>query len=153
VDLPVFAIDRISVVVDRDEIVVGADFLELAEGLHEERAFPQSDVVHGGGVCLDVSHREPHFSGEIVRLHVVEPPRLARRVNVVAQVGGFARQLVRGDDQLLVRAGNHTAGQHAYDGVKNCRRHRGPYQFSARDSCGNPGCSDERRDRGDIQSW
>jgi len=109
--LPILAIDGVAVVVDGDEIVVGADLLELLQGLHEEVALPQPHVVHRRGVALYIRHRELDFTREILALDFVETPRPAGRIDVNAQVRGFANELVRRDDESLVERRNDTARQ------------------------------------------
>jgi hypothetical protein len=53
-DLPVLAVDQVPVDVDRREVVVGADFLDLAEGVEQRLSIPEPDVADGRRVLLDV---------------------------------------------------------------------------------------------------
>ena len=45
--LAVLPVDPVAVVVHRDEIVVGADLLQLAEGLQQRVPIPQPHVLDG----------------------------------------------------------------------------------------------------------
>ena len=45
--LAVLPVDHVAVVVHGDEVVVGADLLQLPEGLQQRIAIPQPDVVDG----------------------------------------------------------------------------------------------------------
>ncbi len=57
-DLAVLAVDQIAVVVDRVEIVVRADFLDLAERVEQRQIVPQRHVVERGRVARDVRRRQ-----------------------------------------------------------------------------------------------
>ena len=100
-DLAVLPVDPVAVVVHRDEVVVGADLLELPEGLEQRLPVPQPHVLDGGRVGPDVGQGEAGLAGQLADLHAVEPPRLAGGGDVVPEVGRLAGQLGRRHHELL----------------------------------------------------
>ena len=147
VHLPVIAVDHVAVVIDRDKIIVCPDLLELAERLIEEITLPEPDVVHGGSVGGDIRHGQFHFTGEILRFDLVEPPRLSRRGDVVAKVRGLTLQLIGRNDQLLVGGGNNSANHQAHDDINDGRRDSGPDEFVTHNAGDNPDRGHERDHR------
>src|SRR2546430_13074283 len=85
----------------RDEVVVGADLLQLPERLEERVAVPQSDVVDGRPVGPDVPLGEPGLAGEVARDDAVQPPGPPRRRYVIGELRRLLHQLVRRHDQSL----------------------------------------------------
>jgi len=53
-DLPVFSINRVTVVVDIGEFVVRSDLLKLTESLQEGRVVPEPDIPDGRIILLDL---------------------------------------------------------------------------------------------------
>ena len=78
-DLPVLAVDDVAIVVDPGEVVVGADLLDLPEGIEQRLVVPERHVLDRGGVAFEVRPREPGVARELPLFHLVEPERLARR--------------------------------------------------------------------------
>ena len=102
-DLAVLTVDDVAVVVDRDEVVVGPDLLDLAEGVEERLVVPQADVSDRVRVPLDVVPRQQRVAGELPVLHRVERIRLPGRGDVPRDEGGLFDLLVGGHDELLQR--------------------------------------------------
>ena len=100
--LPVLAVDLVAIVVDRHEVVVGADLLDLAERLEQRLVIPQPHVVERFAVGLDVGARQRRLAGQLALLDAIERERRARRLDVVLDVRRFA--------DLLVRASPRSAG-------------------------------------------
>jgi hypothetical protein len=87
-DLAVLAIDPVPIVVDRYEVVVRADLLQLPKGAQQRRAIPQAHVLDGGRVGAQRGERERRDPLEVARLYAVDPPRASRGGDVALQVGG-----------------------------------------------------------------
>ena len=100
-DLAVPAVDLVAVVVHRDEVVVGADLLELPEGLEQRLPVPEPDVLDGRRVGLDVGQGEIGLALELPGLHAVDPPRLAGRGDVVDEIRRLPGQLGGRHHELL----------------------------------------------------
>ena len=98
-DLPVLPVDPVAVVVHRDEVVVGADLLQLAEGQQQRVPVPEPHVLDGRRVGPDVRQREVGLAAELAGLHAVQPPGLAGGEDVVPEVGRLAGQLGRRDEE------------------------------------------------------
>ena len=124
-DLPVLAVDEVAVVVDRGEVVVGADFLELSERVEQGLVVPEPHVVDGVPVVLDVGQRKGGVARHLPLLDVVEPERLPRGRDVVGQVGGFPLLFVRGDDEALQGDGTEVPA-HRDQRVEPDGGHQGP---------------------------
>ncbi len=111
--LPVLAVDLIAVVVDRDEIVVGADLLDLPERLEQRLVVPEAHVVERAAVGLDVLARQRGFAAQLALFDAVERERVARRRDVVFHERCLAHLLVRGHREALQQARvAFTAEQH-----------------------------------------
>ena len=95
------AVDRVAIVVDRREVVIGAQLLDLAEGLEQRLVIPQAHVLDRVGVAVDVFARQLRVTGEIARPHGGEIERLPCGGDVVRHVRRFGRLLVRRDDKAL----------------------------------------------------
>ena len=96
-----FAVDRVAVVVDRREVVVRAQLLNLAERLEQRLVIPEPHVLDGVGVAVDVLARQLGIAGEIARPHRGEIEGLPCRRDVVRHVRRFGRLFVRRDDEAL----------------------------------------------------
>ena len=97
------AADAIAVVVDRDEIVVRADRLDLPERLQQRLAIPEPHVVDRGAVGGDRRRRELGRRAELAQLHAGDPPRVARRLMCWAICGVSRDELVGLHDEPLIR--------------------------------------------------
>ena len=89
-DLAGGAVDVVAVDVDVGEIVVGADFLDLAEGVLEGAPIPEADVLEGGLVVGGVGGFDGGFGGEFLLVEAVETEGLAGGLDVAGDVRGFA---------------------------------------------------------------
>ena len=98
-DLPVLPVDPVPVVVHGDEIVVGADLLQLPEGQQQRVPVPEPHVLDGRRVGPDVGQREIGLAVQLAGLHAVEPPRLPGGDDVIPEVGRLAGQLGRRHDE------------------------------------------------------
>ena len=63
--LPQLAIDRVAIVVDRLEVVVRAQLLDLAERFEQRLMIPQPHVLDRVGVAIDVLARQLGVAGEL----------------------------------------------------------------------------------------
>ena len=108
-DLAVLPVDPVAVVVHRDEVVVGADLLQLAEGLQQRLAIPEPHVLDGRRVGPDVRQGEVGLAGELAGLDAVQSPGLPGRRDVVAEIGSLPGQLGGRHQKLLHEARNQTA--------------------------------------------
>ena len=96
-DLPILAVDHVAVVVDRDEVVVRADFLDLPERVEQRLVVPERHVVERGGVSRDVGARQRRIARELALFDVVEAEGRTRRRDGVRDERRFAHLLVRRD--------------------------------------------------------
>ena len=99
--LAVLPVDHVAVVVHRNEVVVGADFLELPEGLQQRLPVPEPHVLDGRRVGADVGQGEIGFAVQIAGVDAVEPPRVPGGCDVIDEVRGFPGELGGGHDKLL----------------------------------------------------
>ena len=126
--LAVSSVDGVPVVVNRDEIVVGADFLELTEG-HEQRvAVPEAHVLDGRAVRPDAREREPGLAPELSHLHAVEAPGLPRGDDVVLEVRRLPGELGRRDENVLHRERDETPPDDTHHRVRRDCPERVPPQ-------------------------
>ena len=100
-DLAVLAVDHVTIVVDRHEIVVRADLLDLPERIEQRLIVPQRHVVERGGVALDVCGRQGGFARNLALDNLVERKTDARGVDGMRDEGHLAHLLVRRDYQAL----------------------------------------------------
>ena len=59
---------------------------------------PQAHVLQRRGVAIDVGARQPGFAGDLPLFDAVERKCPARGLDVVLNIRGFPRLLVRTDD-------------------------------------------------------
>ena len=107
--LPVLPVDHVAIVVDRDEVVVGPDFLELAERLQQRLVVPQPHVVDSLAIGRDALTRQLRVARQLPLDHIVHAERLPRRSDVVDDERLLLDLFVRRDDEPLQEAGIHTA--------------------------------------------
>ena len=106
-DLADLSVDLVAVEVDVGEVVVGTDFLNLAEGVLEGVPIPEADVLEGDLVVSGIGGFEGGLRRELVLHQAIEPVGLARGLNVESDVGLFAHQLVGFHDEAAhVPGGN-----------------------------------------------
>ena len=122
--LPQLAVDRVAIVVDRREVVVGAQLLDLAEGLEQRLVIPEAHVLDGVGVAVDVFARQRRVAGEIARPHGGEIERLPRSGDVVRHVRRFGRLFVRRDDEALDARGVERSANRSEEIQADGERHR-----------------------------
>jgi len=91
---------RAAVDVDVREVVLGAELLRLLIDLHQWPGVPEPDVLLDFG-ALHVVERQL-ARGSVVRAHLdlVEPERMARRLDVVRDVLALQLLFVRPDFEL-----------------------------------------------------
>ncbi len=95
------AIQPVAVVVHRDEVVVGADLLNLRERIEQRRVVPQPYVVHCCAVVFDVGHGELVFLVETAHHDPIQRVGAVGRLDVVIEIGALALELVRRHDEAL----------------------------------------------------
>ena len=104
-DLAVLAVDHVAVVVDRDEVVVGPDLLDLAEGVLQRLMIPERHVAQRHRVGVEVAPRQRGVPRELALLDPLERERVARGGDVVDDERRLARLLVRRHDEALQAGG------------------------------------------------
>ena len=95
------AVDFVAVVVDRDEVVVRPDLLNLPERLEQRLMIPEPDVIERLAIPLDVGARELGVAGQLPFLDAVEREPLARGRDVVRDVRRLASLFVGRHDEPL----------------------------------------------------
>ncbi len=93
------AVDFIAIDVDVREIVVGADFLNLAQRILKRAPVPQPDVLQRSLIVLGISSFGGSLGGKFALRDPVQSVGLPRQVRVVNDVGLLANQFVRFDDK------------------------------------------------------
>src|SRR5690606_29834319 len=85
-ELRELAVERVAIVVDRDELVIRADLLELRERIEQRAVIPQADVVDGGAVVFDDLGGELAHARELALDDVGETIGSARRLDVARDI-------------------------------------------------------------------
>ena len=138
--LPVFAVDRVAVVVDAGELVVGPHLLELAVGLQERRMVPEPDVLHGQVVLLQVLRRQIILRRELLLLDLGQPVGEARIADVLLQVRRLGNDLVRNDLKFLDEGWIDPPAEDGHgDEKENRRRRNPPVRTEGEEDRGEPG--------------
>ena len=91
----------IAIVVDRHEVVVGADLLDLSERLEQRLVIPEPDVLERRGVVRDVVARQQRIARQRPFLDGFEREGSPRRRDVVLDERRLAHLLVGRDDEAL----------------------------------------------------
>ena len=99
--LPVSSVDPVAVVVHADEVVVGADFLELGEGRPQGLVVPQADVAHGGVILADLLEAQVFAGGELALLEAIERVGLAGELDAAGDKGPLLVNFVGRHDEAL----------------------------------------------------
>ena len=100
-DLPVLPVDRVAVVIDGDEVVVGPDLLDLAERVEQRPIVPERHVVDRRRVPLEVRARQAGFARQRLLHRSVQAERGPRRVDVMDDEGRLLHLFVGSDDETL----------------------------------------------------
>ena len=100
-NLAVRAIDPVAVIVDADEIVIGADFLQLGKRGQQRFVIPHANVAKGGFILMNVIERQGFDGREAPFLEAIERISLARELNGVGDVRALLVDLIRSDDETL----------------------------------------------------
>ena len=93
------AVDVISINVDVGKVVVGADFLNLAQRVLKRVPVPQPDVLKRSLIVRRIGRLDGGLSGKLALRDPVQSVGLPRQVGVVDNVGLLANQFVRFDDK------------------------------------------------------
>ena len=139
------AVDVVAVDVDVGKVVVGADLLDLAEGVLEGVPVPEADVLEGGLVVGGVGGGDGGFGGELVLVEAVEAEGLAGHLDVVGDVRSFAVELVGLDDE----AADVPADEGEHDVADGGGSDGGGDEAAARDADGVDGGEDGSGDEGE----
>ena len=91
----------VAIDVDIEELVVGADLLQLRVGVHERLPVPQPNVVDRSGVVLQRLESQPLFRGEWFHRDLDEVVRFPRQGDVPLNVRRLQLQLARLDEEAL----------------------------------------------------
>ncbi len=94
------AVDVVAINVDVGEIVVGANFLHLAQGVLQRMPVPQADVLERGLIVGRVRGVDGGFGRELALGKAVKPVGLPGHGDVVRDVGLLAHQLIGFDDEV-----------------------------------------------------
>ncbi len=137
-DLAGGAVDVVAVDVDVGKVVVGADLLNLAEGVLEGAPVPEADVLEGGLVVGGVGGVDGGFGGKLLLVEAVETEGLAGDLDVVGDVRALADELVGLDDEVGDVPADEAEGDVADSGGK----HGGGDEAASRDAEGVEGGDD-----------
>jgi len=99
--LAVLAVQRVAVVVDVHELVVGPDLLELTVRAQQRPVIPEPDVLDRGGVARERPRVEGLLGREPALLDPVEPVGLAGHPDVVLDERPLGDELVRRHAEAL----------------------------------------------------
>ena len=97
----------LAINVDVGEVVVGADFLNLAQRVPECMPVPESDVLKRGLIVLRVGRVDGRLRGKLALHDSVQSVGLPRQVDVVGDIGLLAHELVRFDDKAADVPGDY----------------------------------------------
>ncbi len=89
-DFALCAVDCVAIDVDVGEVVVGANLLDLAEGVFEGLHVPEANVLEGGLIVGGIGRAHGGFGGEFSLGEAVEAVGLAGHLDVVDDVGLLA---------------------------------------------------------------
>ena len=132
-DLTQRAVDAISIVVDRHEIVVGADLLDLTERFEQRLVIPEPDVLERRRVVGDVVARQQRIARERPHLDGFETEGAPRRRDVVLDERRLPHLLVGRDDEPLQHGAVDLAPDR--DDEVERRRRRGIGQLRVSKAC------------------
>ena len=88
------AIDLIAINVDVGKVVVGADFLNLTQGILESVPVPQTNVLKSSLIIRRVGRCDVCLSGKLALRNSVQSVGLPRQFDVVGNIGLLANELV-----------------------------------------------------------
>ena len=104
----------VAIDVDIRKVVVSPDGLDLTQGILQRTPIPQPDVRKSRLVAGPLQSLHSGVRGKCLRPYSIERVSPTRHADVVRDEGALARQLVRGDDEVVdvpLHAGNdHVAG-------------------------------------------
>jgi hypothetical protein len=139
------AVDVVAVDVDVGKIVVGADFLNLAERVLKGVPIPEADVMEGGLVIGGVGCLDGGFGGKFLLMEAVETEGGAGFGDVVSDEGLFADELIGLDDEV-----GDVPTDEAQDDIAECGGgDRGGDEAAARDAEGVDSGHDRTGDEGE----
>ena len=96
------AIDLVAVDVDRTEVEIGPQGLQLPEVDRHRVGIPEPRLLDGGPVGLKIVRGQLAGSGDVASLHLVEAEAVPGEGEMVLDEGIFALELLRLDDEELV---------------------------------------------------
>ena len=149
--LPVSPVDHVAIVIDRDEVVVSPDLLELPESLKERLSIPEPDVLDSHRVLSDVVERQGRVAAERAGLDAVEIPCLPGGVDVMLKLRCFTRELGRFDKEALDRERKESASDDAHGQIPYEREESEPHDLATDHPVNDHRCSEESDNRGDVE--
>src|SRR6185437_8590615 len=114
-DLTQLRIDRVAIVVDAGEIIVGADFLKLLERGELRVLIPEAQVTHRGGVLLNRLRREVLNVWKIALIKFIEPVCFASEGDIARNVREFFLEFAGRDDVVLLDCRSNQAAEDCDD--------------------------------------
>ena len=114
------AVDFIAIDIDIGKVVVGADFLNLAERVLQGAPFPQSDVLQRSLIVGRVGRVYGGLCGKFALREAVQSIGLTRQVNVIGDVGSLANQFIRLHDKAADVPANDLKREITDRGRSNC---------------------------------
>ena len=99
-DLAQGAVEGVAVDVDVGKVVVGADLLDLAQGVLEGAPVPEADVLEGGLIFCGLGGFDGGFGGKLALEEAIEAEGSASHLDVVGDVGLLANEFVGFDDEV-----------------------------------------------------
>ncbi len=118
-------VDLIAIVVDRHEVVVRPDLLDLPERVEQWLVIPEPHVAQRARVAVDIGPREEGVAGELPPFDTVQPERPPRRGDVVDDVRRLAHELVWSDREALNGRRGQLAAQRHHE-IGNRGKNQGP---------------------------
>ena len=112
------SVDHVAVDVDVGKIVVGADLLDLPQGVLQRAPVPQPDVLERQLVVGQVECLERGVGRKRMLRDAIEGVRPPRELDVVPDIRLLSHELVRFDDEAA-----HIPADHTDPDITGCRRH------------------------------
>ena len=115
------AVNLIAVDVDVGEVVVGAYFLNLAQGVLESVPVPQSNILKRSLIMRWVGRGYICLSRELALRNPIQSVGLPRQCDIVGNIGLLANEFVWFHDEATDVPGNYLKQDITQRSGENCR--------------------------------
>ncbi len=119
-------VDLIAIDVDVGKVVVGADFLNLTQGVLKSVPVPQTNILKRRLIVRGVGRRDVCLSGKLALRNSVQSVGLPRQCEIVGNIGLFANQLVRFHDEAADVPADYLKADITQRSRENRRRNPAP---------------------------